>query len=367
MTEVPLDCVRQRMPGSRPRGTGYWGLGMLVTEFSTDIVEAPERFALWEETTTQSHMRNRLHSDDREDFRARMRVLDFGEMQVSALAYSHLGIARTAKLIRQSDPEAYLINFFLGGEGLVSADRSDTGLHTGDLVVLDSSRPYHGDVHAVPDTRSHVTVQFPRGLLPLPEKTVQNLFAVPISGRSGMGAVFTRWLTDLSARAGEFTPADIPTLTSVTLDLLASVLARRLETEESLTPETRRTALQARTNAFVEQHLADPGMTPQAIAAAHHISLRQLQQLLADNDTSPAAWIRHRRLERCRLDLANPRLNARPIQAIAARWGFPNPTHFSRLFRATYGIPPRGYRNLQPKGPDRTAPLRAKTRPDAVL
>ncbi|MFD4701025.1 helix-turn-helix transcriptional regulator [Streptomyces niveus] len=68
--------------------------------------------------------------------------------------------------------------------------------------------------------------------------------------------------------------------------------------------------------------------------------------MLAENGTSPAAWIRHRRLERCRLDLANPRLNARPIQAIAERWGFTNPTHFSRLFRAAYGIPPRDYRHL---------------------
>ncbi|MFK4272453.1 AraC-like ligand-binding domain-containing protein [Streptomyces milbemycinicus] len=82
---------------------------MLVTEFSTDVVEAPERFALWEETTTQSHMRNRLHSDDHEDFHAKMRVLDLTEVQVAALAYSHLEIARTAKLIRQSDPEVYLI------------------------------------------------------------------------------------------------------------------------------------------------------------------------------------------------------------------------------------------------------------------
>ncbi|MER6528588.1 helix-turn-helix transcriptional regulator [Streptomyces sp. NPDC001508] len=68
--------------------------------------------------------------------------------------------------------------------------------------------------------------------------------------------------------------------------------------------------------------------------------------MLTEDDTSPAAWIRHRRLERCRLDLNNPRLNARPIHAIAERWGFTNPTHFSRLFRATYGIPPRDYRNL---------------------
>lgn len=46
------------------------------------------------------------------------------------------------------------------------------------------------------------------------------LLAAPINGRRGMGGVFTRWLADLTTRdAGELTPADIPTLTSVTLDL----------------------------------------------------------------------------------------------------------------------------------------------------
>lgn len=319
---------------------------MLVTEFSTDVVEAPERFALWEAATEQSHMRNRLRSDDRNDFRARMRGLDLGEVQVAALAYPHLEIARTEKLIRQSDPEAYQINYFLGGEGVVSSGGRDTALRVGDLLVMDSSRPYRGDVRSIPGGWSHVTMQCPRGLLPLPEKTVQRLLAVPINGRHGMGGVFTRWLADLNTRAAEFTPDDAPTLASVTLDLLASVIAHCLDTEEALSPEARRIALRARISAFVEQHLADPVLAPQTIADAHHISLRHLQQLLAEDDTSPAAWIRHRRLERCRLDLANPRLYARPIQVISARWGFTDPAHFSRLFRITYGMSPRDYRNL---------------------
>ncbi|MFF7791583.1 helix-turn-helix domain-containing protein [Streptomyces sp. NPDC007991] len=319
---------------------------MLVTGFSTEVVAAPERFTLFEEITAESHIRTRLRSNDKDDFRAKMQVLDLGELQVSALSFPHMEITRTAKMIRQSDPEVYMINYMVGGGGAFAQAGRATTFNAGDLMVLDSGHPFDAHRQALQDGCSQLIVQLPHKLLPLPEKTVQGLLAVPISGRHGMGGVLARWLTDLNARAGEFTPADIPTLTSVTLDLLASVIARCVEAEEALTPEACRNALRAQVNAFVEQHLADPAMTPQAIAEAHHVSLRYLQQLLAENDTSPAAWIRHRRLERCRLDLANPHLHARPIRAIAVRWGFTDPAHFSRLFRAAYGIPPRDYRNL---------------------
>ncbi|QLH21382.1 helix-turn-helix domain-containing protein [Streptomyces sp. Rer75] len=319
---------------------------MLVTEFSTEVVAAPERFEFFADVTDQSHMANRLRSKAEDDFLARMRGLQLGEVTVSTMSFPHLEITRTAQMIRRSDPEAYQVNYFLQQQGALSLAGRDTALCSGDLVVMDSSRPYHGDVHAVRGGWSHVTVQFPRRLMPLPDKTVQHLLGTRVDGRRGMGGIFARWLTDLNRRAGEIAAADVPTLTSVTLDLLASVLARCLDAEESLSPDTRRSALRVEILAFVEEHLADPALTPRAVADAHHVSLRRLQQMFAEDGTSPAAWIRHRRLERCRLDLADPRLGTRPIQAVAARWGFTDPANFSRLFRTAYGMPPRDYRDL---------------------
>ncbi len=298
---------------------------MLVSSFSTEVVAAPERFELFTEITDRSQCPTGCAAVIQGDFRARMRVLDLGNYRSRRCRFPHLEITRTAKLIRQSDSEAYQINYFLQGGGSSPLAGDDTALRAGDLVVMDSSRPYRGDVLAVRDGWSHVTVQFPRGLMPLPERTVRHLLGVRIDGRRGMGGLFARWLADLHARAGEFAPADASTLASVTLDLLASVCAHCLEAEDALSPQARRNALRARISAFVEEHLADPALTPRAVADAHHISLRHLQQLLAEHGTSPAAWIRHRRLERCRLDLTDPRLDARPVQAVAGTLGLHRP------------------------------------------
>jgi AraC-like DNA-binding protein len=99
-----------------------------------------------------------------------------------------------------------------------------------------------------------------------------------------------------------------------------------------------------RIHAFIEQHLGEADLSPGIVAAAHHVSVRYLHRLFEAQDTTVAAWIRRRRLERCRRDLADPAFGAVPVSAVAARWGIADPAHFSRLFRRAYGLPPAEYR-----------------------
>lgn len=133
-------------------------------------------------------------------------------------------------------------------------------------------------------------------------------------------------------------------LSTLTLDMLTAVLARALDAQSPVRPDTGRPALMAQIYAFIQKNLGDANLTVSAVAAAHHISLRYLHKLFQQHGHTVAGWIRERRLEQCRHDLTNPHLAARPINAIAARWGFTSPAHFSQAFRNVYGLSPRQYR-----------------------
>jgi AraC-like DNA-binding protein len=108
--------------------------------------------------------------------------------------------------------------------------------------------------------------------------------------------------------------------------------------------ESRERTLLLRIHAFIEQNLGETDLSPGIVAAAHHVSVRHLHRLFEAQDTTVAAWIRRRRLERCRRDLADPAFIAVPVSAVAGRWGMPDSAHFSRLFRRAYGLPPAEYR-----------------------
>jgi AraC-like DNA-binding protein len=164
-----------------------------------------------------------------------------------------------------------------------------------------------------------------------------------MSGRDGVGALLSPFLTQFAARLGQFDNAAGRRVADNIVDLVDTLLAEHLGAGEP-TAEPGRRPLLARIMAFIEEQLADPDLGPERIAAAHYISTRYLHKLLHDEGRTVAGWVRTRRLEQCRRDLGDPLLAEQPVSAIGARWGLTDAAHFSRVFRAAYGSSPREYR-----------------------
>ncbi|MBB5781087.1 helix-turn-helix domain-containing protein [Nonomuraea jabiensis] len=289
--------------------------------------------------------RRQRHAGGDNDDRRAIRTNDRGGDLAGRTAKERTPAAhRTPKLIQQADPELFELACTVSGGSTVTQNGRHTDLGSGDLVLVDASRPYQVEHAAHIPVSQVMLLHFPRSLLPLPARDLRRLSAVRIPGTQAIGALSSQFLLQLARHMPDLSPSETSRLSTLTLDVLTLVLANALDAESGVPPHTRRRALTAQIHAFIQNHLGDPHLTPDAIAAAHHISLRYLHKLFQQEGHTVAGWIRERRLEQCRRDLADPRLATRPINAIAARWGFTSHAHFSQAFRSAYGLPPRQFR-----------------------
>jgi AraC-like DNA-binding protein len=282
----------------------------------------------------------RVDADD--NLRAQLLTGQVGSVHVTRVSAPPLKAFRTAKLIRISDPQWFKLEVPVRGRTVFAQGDREAALAPGDFTLLDLSRPCRladrGDEHG------NVAVKFPHAALPLRHDELARLTAVPISGRDGLGAAVSLLARHVARCLERERPTEGARLATALIDLLVVALAERLDRSATLAPATQRRALLASVQAFIDRRLADPELSPGVVAAAHHISLRYLYKLFETQHTSVAGWIRERRLERCRKDLADPTMGDRPVSTIAARWGLTDPAHFSHMFRAAYGLPPGEYR-----------------------
>ncbi|GGK27720.1 AraC family transcriptional regulator [Streptomyces camponoticapitis] len=314
---------------------------MIETVFTTENLPAEERFACWRELTCRTLVPTQARCHDEANFLASTLVRGSNTLQVyTETVISPWSAERTQKLVRRSDPEKYLLGVVRTGTCGFSRGSRETTLGAGDLILIDSSQPFR----ARRESGTHEILVLPKAVLPLSAAEVAPLLAGRLSGREGIGAVLSRCLHEITSPGIRDRAADIVRLLDTALELLTTMLAHELHSLHAVPPESRQRALLARVHTFIHQHLGDPELSPRTVADAHHVSLRQLQQALAVTGTTPAALIRRKRLQQCRRALADPGLSRRTIHAIAARWGFTDHAHFSRLFRATYGASPSEYR-----------------------
>ncbi|MDX3234211.1 helix-turn-helix domain-containing protein [Streptomyces sp. ME03-5709C] len=225
----------------------------------------------------------------------------------------------------------------------------------GDLTVLDNAHPYEVSFHG--STRS-VLVSVPTHVLGLRPSLLDQITAVPLSSeRSVVGATaaYFRRLAHQAA-VGE---AETTLLTEPSVDLIRAVVTVVLDRDDLARAPLDSTLL-VRVQEYVRLHLADTDLTAERIAAEHDVSVRWLYLTLSRAGITLGEWIRAQRLEECGRELASPVHRFMTIEAIAHRWGFASAAHFSRVFKAAYGVSPRDFRSGRSAMSSETAPPRPR-------
>jgi AraC-like DNA-binding protein len=272
----------------------------------------------------------------------RLVVGDAGPVQVAELTVDRPGGAERARRhVRRADPELYKIDVVARGTAVIEQDGRQAVQQPGDITLVDLSRPARW-------TNSRgaqvIALIFPRALLPVRREQLARLTGRRIAGDRGSAALVSALVRQLPRYLDGSGRAEGARVGGAVLDLLTAALATRLGRDDQVPAETRQRALLLRARAFIEQHLGEADLSPRRVAAEQYISIRYLHKLFEAQEATVAEWIRRRRLERCRRDLLDPALRAEPVSTIAARWGLTNAAHFSRAFRAAYGVSPLEYR-----------------------
>ncbi|MBK3577704.1 helix-turn-helix domain-containing protein [Streptomyces sp. MBT65] len=283
---------------------------------------------------------------DPESWRGSLQVLRLGTLQISTEESDAVRVVRTPRGVAADGHDHVFARLQLDGHARLFQDGRSTDLCPGVLAFYDASRPF--DL-VLPEHQRARVLMVPRPLLRLGEAEIRRVTAKVIGDApEGPATLLLPLLSGLAREIGVSAPAAREELARAVADLLATLAADRLATTEPA--EARAATLFDRVKATIETRLGEAELSPQALADAHGVSLRYLHKLFHEHDTTVGGWIRRRRLESCRAELARPTAADRTIATVAARWGFVSPAHFSHAFRKAYGMSPAQFRGQGPDG-----------------
>lgn len=302
--------------------------------------------AAWREIISRSFvpLETEAQSGGGGGFHGRIRTSIVDGIGLASLAADPHTVRRTERLTRAGGGGLFKLSVQLTGHGVLEQDGREVELEPGRLALYDTSKPY--TLSFSEDFSSHV-LMFPHAALGVAPEQAGQVTATALGEDHplhGMVGTFIRQAaealpaleTGVGARLAHHVVDVVGTLVA---DLLGQA-REEVEVPAGTTGDLQREAVRA----YVEDHLADPDLGPASIAAAHFMSVRSLHLLFEGTGQTVAALVRARRLERCRAELAASSLSGRPVAVIGARWGFADPAHFSRAFRARYGMTPGQFR-----------------------
>ena len=319
---------------------------MLATVLSTDSVPPHDRLAFWHDVVGRTFVPLDVTAPKERPFSGSVATERLGQLRISTVDADRELVRRTSTLIAESSDEYMLLGLQTHGSGVVVQDGRTAVLRPGEFALYDTTRPYTLDFL---DRFETVVFQMPRQALGLAESELRHITGVTIGPEQGLVGIVVPLLSKLAAEAGTYRPEIGELLARNVSDLLTTLLTERLGKDTASLDAARQTLL-LRTRAFIDARLADPALSAETVAAAHHISVRHLQRLFHAEGTTVSEWIRCRRLEACRRELGRPRRTRPAVAAVAQRWGFVSPAHFSRAFRAMYGMSPREWQALADEG-----------------
>jgi AraC family transcriptional activator of tynA and feaB len=310
------------------------------TLFTTQDVHPRDRFDFWHEVACRTIVQHDSRPASRATFQAAMQTGVLADIELVLFENTAMDIARTAgQVAHATNDELFVCRQISGVLTLEQIDRQVV-LEAGDITLLDPLLPYVGRFAA---GSKLLVLKVPRRALEARVGKTQEMVARSIELGRAEGSLVSSLMAMLPAHIGRMRPAAEVIVKDYILDLISMSLANVMGKDRARISSAHSVAVM-NVHAAIEVRLTDPALKVGTVAAAAGISVRYANKVLARQGTSLMRLIQSRRLEQCRRALEDPSQLHRTLTEIAYGWGFSDMSHFSRTFKAAYGVLPSEYR-----------------------
>ncbi len=306
-----------------------------ILRYSTDHLPPEERYKAW---LLRDWPRSdpTYRTEPSEPFNTMWESVQLGEVMFVYTEITAMRWERRQQDIRSSDFDPIIVNMMI--DGLAQGDMDGRSFYepSGTLHFHDLGRP---SLHVSSASKTYSLV-FPRPLAQQLFGPLHDLHGMVVPAASA-GMLFAlaeatrRALPRLDVMAAERLQRAFVELVAIALAELRPSAEHHIQSEKLF--------LQ-RAHEEIDRRLAEGKITTAELCEVLGVTPARLSAAFqAEGGTH--RFIARRRLERARVALADID-RAEPIGNIAHRFGFCDSSHLVRLFRASFGMSPREYRNL---------------------
>ncbi|WP_308738229.1 helix-turn-helix domain-containing protein [Kocuria dechangensis] len=316
----------------------------IVVRTKDPVAESAVGGASWRFLVTGSLLPFEMDLSRREEFSGTIRSSRLSELSFIEMACQMHAAHRSVVHVSEVERPELVVSFQRSGTLHLEQDGRRTKISPGQFAVYDSSRPVA--LVGSDDYRS-LCIKFPMAHCRDGADSVREITATSFDGGRGLGPAVWGMLENLGAGVRTGPPRNPGRVAHNVIGLVEQMLHEQLDHREAGEASE---VLLNKCLRYIDDHLGDPELSPQQVAAANFISTRYLHVLFQRTDTTVASHIREVRLQRVREDLADLRYHTASVDSIARRWGFTNISHFGQTFKKATGETPAGYRRSMLSG-----------------
>lgn len=306
--------------------------------FSADQMETGANIAAWREATATFFEVDELAAGEPGPFRADVCSYAMGPVLLGMARASAQHFRRDAEIIARSGVDHIILQLYVKGGYRGTAAERPIEVEAGDVCLFDLAQPI--------DTRAtafeNFTLVVPRPMFDARLMQVEDLHGLVLSGRGALAPLLARHVGALFEYAPRMTFDECQAVVEGTVSLIAACLRGELERRDADRSGAADASL-FRIRQHIEARLSSPDLSADSVALHFGLSRASLYRLFTPIG-GIAEYIRSRRLHRAFFDLATTNSRATRISEVARRWQLGTDAHFTRSFKAAYGITPRAAR-----------------------